>query len=148
MTRPRLLLDTVPLYRLLRGDSFLQRLVKLLRGCGYHIGSTEAVLVETLYFVEKSGGSLMHAASLLLGLLDAVEALRERPLSSPLLERLGYADAELLMAAMGSGGATLLTGDEPLALEAQGRGVNAYAVDWLYTLGPEEAASLLCPFTP
>lgn len=144
MTRPRLLIDTVPLSRLLEGDPFHLWLVGGLRACGYRVGSTEAVLVETLYFAEKSRADLADAATGILAILEYVEALREEPLRSPLLSRLGYADTELVMAAT-AGNALLLTGDERLALEAQARGVNAYVADWLLSLEPDESMRLLCP---
>ena len=138
-----MLIDTVPLSRLLRGDKFLQWLISVLQDCKYRIESTEAVLVETLYFVEKSGLDLDIAASKLLALLKHVEALRDKPLRSSLLVHLGYTDTELLLAAK-AGNAVMLASDERLALEAQSHGINAYAVDWLLSLEPDEITKLLC----
>lgn len=143
--RRRLILDTLPLYRLLRGDEFHAALIEALRGCGLRVAATEAVLVETLYFAEKDGLDLAVFAERLLGALDGgVEALRDQPLrETGLLQRLGYADTELLLAAMDA--VLLLTGDEALALEAQRRGLNAYVADWLLSLEMGEAVRLLCP---
>ena len=69
----------------LKATGFLGWLVGALRGCGYWLESTEAVLVETLYFAEESGIDLAEAAARLLALLDAMEALRDASPRSPWL---------------------------------------------------------------
>jgi len=136
-------LTLCPLSRLLGGEKFLQWLIGVLQDRNYYMESTEAVLVETLYFTKKRGSDLAVAASKLLALLEHVEALRDKPLRSPLLSRLGYTDTELLLAAKASN-AVILTSDEQLALEAQSYGVNAYVADWLLSLEPGEITGLLC----